>query len=354
MSDNALQIPIPKEVASMYRNNLPCLLNAVDQQMKANPQIQAWIGDSFPLMQEEQRNHGLVVSEALELETFELLSETLPWRYRNDIANGFSADYFPAAFDAWIAAVRSQLPTQAATPLVQLYDWMKSRHEEHMRQAREPLDCISESLSPAGEQFLELILAGEVNGAMQMAESLVHNPQELEHFYLDVIQPVMYRVGALWEMGKVSVAREHLATSVANRIMANFYLQLAFENGQRGTALVASSPNEYHELGARMVADILEIHGWSTIFLGANTPADSLVSMMEETRPNFIALSTTLPFSLTTLKRTISLIRRKQPDIPIMVGGQIISRIPALVSVVGAHGCAASASDAVALAHQWH
>ena len=40
---------------------------------------------------------------------------------------------------------------------------------------------------------------------------------------MDLVEPVMYRVGELWEEGSASVSQEHVATAVVSRAMASAY-----------------------------------------------------------------------------------------------------------------------------------
>lgn len=79
----------------------------------------------------------------------------------------------------------------------------------------------------------------------------------------------MYEVGNLWERGEISVAEEHLASSIISRIMSTIYSKfITFEN-TRGKAVVTATANEFHKLGSRIVADSLEMNGWDVNHLGS-------------------------------------------------------------------------------------
>ena len=51
----------------------------------------------------------------------------------------------------------------------------------------------------------------------------IKDTRSLSDFYLKVVQPAMYEIGSLWQTGEISVAEEHLATSLMNRLMASTY-----------------------------------------------------------------------------------------------------------------------------------
>lgn len=94
----------------------------------------------------------------------------------------------------------------------------------------------------------------------------------MKSIYLEVLQPVQREIGNLWQTNEVSVAQEHYCTAATQLIMGRLYpyLHLAPRNGKR--VVVACVGGELHEVGARMVADILEMEGWDSYYLGANTP----------------------------------------------------------------------------------
>ena len=50
--------------------------------------------------------------------------------------------------------------------------------------------------------------------------------------------------------------------------------------------------------GDRMVADFFEMDGWDTYFLGANTPAESVLRTADERRADVLAVSCTMTFHI--------------------------------------------------------
>ena len=71
-----------------------------------------------------------------------------------------------------------------------------------------------------------------------------------------------------------------------------------------------------------MVADILEMNGWDSRFLGATTNASSLIHSLQEVRPHLLCLSLSTQMAFSELLATIRQVRGPFPDLPIAVGGQ--------------------------------
>lgn len=87
-------------------------------------------------------------------------------------------------------------------------------------------------------------------------------------------------------------------------------------------AIIACVANEYHQLGGRMVADIFELHGWDGYFLGANTPSEELLRLIDDKKPDLIGLSLAISFNLDNLWKVVEMVRVTFHELPILVGGQ--------------------------------
>lgn len=176
---------------------------------------------------------------------------------------------------------------------------------------------------PLYQDYLTALLAGDRARCAALVDRLLEDDIVPETIYTDLFQRSLYRVGELWEQNRVSVAVEHLATAITESLLAGVYPRILADrtpNGRR--AVVSCGANEFHQVGARMVADILEHCGWDVWFLGANTPAEELLPLIEEKRPDAVGLSLSVYFSLARLTRMIEVIRSHHPGLDILVGGQ--------------------------------
>ena len=106
-----------------------------------------------------------------------------------------------------------------------------------------------------------------------------------------------------------------------------------------------------HEMGPRMVSDFLEMEGWNTTYLGANVPVSALVRILEERRPDLLALSATMTYHLQVVRRAISDVRRKftSEQLTIVVGGYAFRNSPEIWSEIGADGFATNAREMISL-----
>jgi methanogenic corrinoid protein MtbC1 len=206
-------------------------------------------------------------------------------------------------------------------------------------------------LSMEAIEYTEKLLNGDRNSALMLIDKLANTAGvSVREIYLQIFQPALYNVGQLWLQSKISVAKEHYFTAVTQQAMSMLYPKI-FTTERKGLSFVAACiGNELHEIGIRMVSDFFEMEGWDTYYLGANTPAESIVKAANERNADLLGLSIALPIHRSLLKHVIEQIK---PQIPkktkIIIGGHALNQIKVDTSWFGAHAYAPDALSAVEL-----
>jgi methanogenic corrinoid protein MtbC1 len=179
------------------------------------------------------------------------------------------------------------------------------------------------------KEFLDLLLSGNRAMCSEFAQKYVRDHVSLQELYENILKKALYDVGELWEMNKISVATEHLASAIVEAILNEFYSKIILKEKINKTVIVACVENEYHQIGIKMISDIFELNGWNSHFLGANTPTQELISFVKIIKPDILAISLSLYFHFPVLETMIQMIRNEFPDLPILVGGQAFRHIGA-------------------------
>ena len=350
---------VPLEAAQDYKDKTDILVEWVNRTMEENPEIHRLIGYNPPsMMHDNHHNHARFMANVFRFNAFELLAKIVVWVYRTYQAHGFTYDYFPVELRAWHQAVTANLDPSQPPAILAIYQWMLDRHDDMVVLSQQPAQETVQ-LDPAWQaargRFLQALLQGDSKKCLALGQKMARTPAGLEIFYLEVIQPCMYEVGKLWEQGEISVAQEHLASAIIARQMAVLHPSLGLVQDPKGRAVVTAAPNEYHETGARCVADLLALDGWEIDYLGANTPQEELLKYLLQTRPDLLAMSVAMPFNLDIANDAVAAVK-EQPEltgIKIMVGGLAFAIVPELWQVTGADGYAPHAKGAVELARTW-
>jgi len=172
------------------------------------------------------------------------------------------------------------------------------------------------------DQYLDELLRGNRPGCSRIVQENCAAGAQVEDLYVNLFQRSLYQVGDLWEQHRISVAVEHLATAITERVMALVQPQVLGGAERERSIIVACVADEYHQLGGRMVADLAELHGWRGHFLGANTPVDGVLQMVELHKPDLLGLSLSVYSNLPGLLKALDALRACFPGLPTMVGGQ--------------------------------
>ena len=152
-------------------------------------------------------------------------------------------------------------------------------------------------------------------------------------------------------------ADEHLATAVAERMLATAYVAMTdkLPATTHGSAVIATAPDESHGVGGRMVADLLELQGWDVHFLGVDLPVADVAALVGKLRPTFVGVSLVMPYNLMNTERLIAAVRAACPESPprILLGSSVLGWDQDLWRQLGADAFAPDLQTALVVADGW-
>ncbi|MEW2288555.1 B12-binding domain-containing protein [Streptomyces sp. NPDC047841] len=210
---------------------------------------------------------------------------------------------------------------------------------------------MSEPTATAGavQRLWQAVIDGDEDRAAAIVHDALAQGVSQETLLLRVIAPVQERVGLAWAADRISVAQEHAATAINERVIAS----LAHHPGagrpapDRGRVTVACVDGEWHALPARLVAEVLALHGWRVDCLGARTPTPHLVAHLHLTDPDAVLLSGSIPTHLPTAHAAITACQAI--GVPVLAGGSAFGPRGRYATALGADRWAADARAAVAV-----
>jgi diguanylate cyclase (GGDEF)-like protein len=185
--------------------------------------------------------------------------------------------------------------------------------------SRREADKVASALS---RTFQDALGVADGAGAERVARQALSEGMGIAALYQRVIAPALWRIGELWERGEISVADEHLATALTHQVMAGIYGPSLGHEVMPGRVMLAAVEREHHALGLRMAADVIELAGYETVYLGADVPTNDLLGAIAARAPDLVALGATMPHSTVALEHAISEIQRADPNLIVLFGGQ--------------------------------
>lgn len=118
------------------------------------------------------------------------------------------------------------------------------------------------------------------------------------YFYDKIVFNAMKKIGYLWEVGEVSIAKEHVASNLLDEIVVHLLEGFSIQEKQEKHIFFSSAPNELHGLGVKVASLIFEKLGFKVTSLGTNIPAKEITKAIREFQPNYIIFSATLQSSM--------------------------------------------------------
>ena len=116
------------------------------------------------------------------------------------------------------------------------------------------------------EEYMGCLFKKDTRKAIQLIRRYADQGMNLDDIYVEILSESMKRVGELWHTAEITVDTEHYCTSVTQMAMAQMY-DLLFDGERKNKTILSVCPGmELHEMGARIITDLFENHGWWSIF----------------------------------------------------------------------------------------
>ena len=303
---------------------------------------------------EDARFHLAVMGGAVAFERPELFVEYIGWAKVMLSARGIPPD----DLGRYLSLLRTLLPQRFEPDVAAGADAVLGRALVAL--PGQPLEVASfldhdGPLAELGRSFLALLLQGERQQATEQVLAAVDAGTSVRDLYIDVFQRVQREVGRLWQLNLISVAQEHYCSAATQTIMSQLYPRIFTGRRVEATLVAACVEGNLHEIGVRMLADLFELGGWRTYFLGSNVPGTAVLDTVAQRGADVLALSAALTPHLTAVQELIGRLRAdgRFADLRVLVGGPPFNSSPDLWQAVGADGHARDADDAVEIAERW-
>ena len=181
--------------------------------------------------------------------------------------------------------------------------------------------------------------------AGEVAFTALDAGMDAETFLLDVIAAVQRKVGEEWAANRITVAQEHAATAINERVTGAISYHFAERTAaRRGRITVACVDGEWHDLPALLLAEVLRLRGWRVDYLGAQVPTPHLIAHLRLVGADAVALSSSIPTRLPTAHATIGACRTA--GFPVLAGGAAFGPDGRYACLLGANFWAPDARSA--------
>jgi MerR family transcriptional regulator, light-induced transcriptional regulator len=222
-----------------------------------------------------------------------------------------------------------------------------------VRRGVSPAAAQGTYLAGPSEQYFQVLRGQGRRAAFDLVRTTLSPGSTVAALYREVLTPALREVGRLWALGEMEVGEEHAFSEATQTVMAQRYPTQDAPAPRRGTRCCAfSACGEPHLIGLRMVADILELEGWDTLFMGAGLCGEHAMKALRKESPHLLALSVTVSHNVGFARELIASIHFDDAlrRMKILVGGQAFLENPGLWKEIGADATASGPAEAALVA----
>ena len=169
------------------------------------------------------------------------------------------------------------------------------------------------------KNFFDLLIHGEIDEVYRIYKEFTKD-NTLSTFYQNILRPVLYTIGDMWDSKKLDVGDEHIASNTVLRLLEIIKKEMRPRITKEKTILICTPYSENHIIPCLMLETFLSIRGYEIINLAPSVPMISILNQIQSKKPDLVLISITLVDHLQSAKRMIDKIKKTKT--PILVGGQ--------------------------------
>ena len=281
-------------------------------------------------------HHLKVLNASLVFSNYKILFDYMEHSYSMFISRGVDERFFLTFYKVVITQANNILYNSISHDIESLYFMLISDHEKLIanskkRQSTKQKDFVDEEL-------YNLIMNGEYDKANELVFSSTNSLEEFASFFDRKLVPILIKIGHEWELGNISVAKEHLGTAVIEHIIDNFVSKKFDINENKNKKVVVAAPEgELHYLGVKTIFNILKMLKYEVYYLSVDTPNEDLADLIVEFNPDIVFLSVVLESNLVSLKELTLILQEKQNfNSKIYIGGKVLEKLDKIEETFGA------------------
>jgi corrinoid protein of di/trimethylamine methyltransferase len=183
-----------------------------------------------------------------------------------------------------------------------------------------------------------------VREAAQQALDDGHDPLEM---IMDGLAAGMEVVGDLYDRNEYFVPEVLMCADAlyAGLDILRPHVPKNREGSLNAQVVIGSVQGDVHDIGKNLVKMMFDVAGWEVYDLGRDVPLEKFVEEQMRTDSEVVAMSAMMTTTMLGMKKVIQMIKEKNPNVAIMLGGAPVTQDVA--NLFGADGYAESAGNAV-------
>ena len=170
-----------------------------------------------------------------------------------------------------------------------------------------------------------IIKKGLVNEAVTKTKELLTNIEPMD-IINNIVIPTLTEVGVDYEKNVIFLP-QLLKSSETTKASFEVIKSSFKESGEAlGPVMILTVKGDVHDIGKNIVKVVLESYGYRVIDLGKDVDYSVVIDGIRKYKPKAIGLSALMTTTVVSMEETIKEIRKNNFDIPIFVGGAVLTK----------------------------
>lgn len=143
-----------------------------------------------------------------------------------------------------------------------------------------------------------------------------------------ILVPALNEVGKGFEENTIFLPSLLMSAETAGasfEIIKEHMVNSGAKSEEKGKILIATVEGDIHDIGKNIVKVLLENYGFSVIDMGKDITPEAIVERADKENIKLVGLSALMTTTVPSMEKTISLLKAKNPQIAVMVGGAVLT-----------------------------
>lgn len=143
-----------------------------------------------------------------------------------------------------------------------------------------------------------------------------------------ILVPALNEVGKGFEENTIFLPSLLMSAETAGasfEIIKEYMVGSGAKTEEKGRILIATVEGDIHDIGKNIVKVLLENYGFSVIDMGKDITPEAIVEKAVKEDIKLVGLSALMTTTVPSMEKTISLLKAKNPQIAVMVGGAVLT-----------------------------
>ena len=143
-----------------------------------------------------------------------------------------------------------------------------------------------------------------------------------------ILVPALNEVGKEFEENTIFLPSLLMSAETAGtsfEIIKEYITDSGEKTEEKGKILIATVEGDIHDIGKNIVKVLLQNYGFSVIDMGKDITPEAIVERVEKENIKLVGLSALMTTTVPSMEKTICLLKEKNPQIAVMVGGAVLT-----------------------------